>query len=248
MQSFIRVSSIVGIALVSAGCGTLYKLDVASYSNPNPELGNTYVILSGNPELPVSSPEFEEFAAQVERTIEPKGYRRVSDDEISTAALGVYLSVAIGDAAKRYHKVTTGVYEQPEGQEVTGVVSSKSGSGGGNAGQTGSVSVVRTDRPEQLTGYEQKTFATTVYTKHMNLVAIDLQQYIKDIEEVGRNQAVPKEIWSIDVETTGKPSDLSEVVPVMLAASQPFVASPTQDVVHIKMNGTDRRIGAIKGK
>lgn len=245
MQSFIRTSAIAGLALVFSGCGTLYKLDVVSYSNPNDELDNTYVILSGNPELNVNSPEFEVYASQVERAIEPKGFQRLPADDLSAAALGVYLSVAIGDASKRYHKVSTGIYERPDGEEVSAVVTPKGTSGPNTGGGVGNV--VTTPRPEQLTGYEEKTFATTVYTKHMNLVAVDLQQYINDIKEVGRNEAVPKEVWSVDVETTGKPSDLSEVLPVMLAASQPYVAHKTDDVVHVKMNGTDSRIRQIKG-
>ena len=64
---------------------------------------------------------------------------------------------------------------------------------------------------------------------------------------VGREDAVPREIWSIDIETTGKPSDLAEVVPVMLAAAQPYVGESTDDVVQVRMNGTDRRIDRIKG-
>ena len=192
----------------------------------------------------VNSPEFAAYADQVERTIEPKGYRRLPGDDISSAALGVYLTVAVGDPGKRYHKVSQGVFERPVGEEVTGVVQSST-TPSGPGGNTGNV--VSSPRPEQLTGYEQKSFATTVYTKHLNLVAVDLQQYISDIKAHGRSAAIPKEIWSIDIETTGKPSDLNEVLPVMLVAGQPYVENSTDEVVRVKIGGADKRINAIKG-
>jgi hypothetical protein len=244
MQTFIRIGSMASLTVLLFGCGTLYKLDVTAYSNPNPELDRTYVILSGSSDLNVNSPEFEVYANQVERTIEPKGYRRLPGEDISSASLGLYLTIAVGDPGKRYHKVSQGVYERPIGEEVAGLVNSADSPGGpgGNSG-----SVVSTPRPEQLTGYDQKSFATTVYTKHLNLVAVDLRQYIADIKAYGRSAAIPKEIWSIDIETTGKPSDLNEVLPVMLAAAQPYVENSTDEVVRVKIGGTDKRITAIRG-
>lgn len=245
MQTFTRIVSIASLTVLLFGCGTLYKLDVTAYSNPNPELDKTYVILSGSPDLSVNSPEFAAYADQVERAIEPKGYRRLPEEDISSAAIGVYLTATVGDPGKRYHKVAQGIYERPAGEEVSGVVQksgSPSGPGGGSTGN-----VVVSPRPEQLTGYEQKSFATTVYTKHLNLVAVDLQQYISDIKAYGRSAAIPKEIWSIDIETTGTPSDLNEVLPVMLAAGQPYVEDSTDEVVRVKIGGADKRISAIRG-
>ena len=52
---------------------------------------------------------------------------------------------------------------------------------------------------------------------------------------------------SIDIETTGQPSDLADVVPVMVAAGQPYLGASTEDVVQIKINSSDSRIAAIKG-
>ncbi len=92
---------------------------------------------------------------------------------------------------------------------------------------------VVTPTPEILAGFEETGFATTVYTKHMNLIAVDLQKYIRDIATVGRTKAVPKEIWSIDIETTGQPGDLSEAFPVMIAAAQPYLADSTEDFVQV---------------
>lgn len=252
MKSPTRIGVAAGVALALSGCGTLYTLDVTAYNNPNLELelDKTYVILSGNPDINVNSPEFQAYADQVERALSPKGYRRLTEDGVSSAALGVYVSVDVGDASKRFHKVSTAVYETPYAENSTDVLRSSGNSQAsrGGTGQQGQQPTpVNAPAREVLAGYEEAGFATTVYTKHLNLVAIDLQKYIEDIASVGRTDAVPKEVWSIDVETTGQPKNLDEVVPVMVAAGQPYVGASTEDVITVKMSETDRRIDAIRG-
>ena len=102
--------------------------------------------------------------------------------------------------------------------------------------------------PDALVGYEQSGFATTVFTKHLSIIAVDLQKYLQEIAEVGRSVAVPREIWSIDVETTGTPSELTEVVPVMIAAASPYLGDSTGDTVRVQLSESDKRVRSIKGK
>jgi len=248
MNKSLIAISISCIALTVSGCGTLYKLDVTAYNNPNIDVGTSYVILSGNPDIPVSSPEFVEYASQVERALEPKGFTRVADDDPTKAALGIYVSMAVSDPAKRYHSVQTGLYESPYADESAAAVRGSGQSGGSNPGSGGTsqAKMPASPAPEMLSGVAENSFATTVFTKHLNLVAIDLQSYIKEIAEVGREDAVPVEVWSVDIETTGQPSDLSEVFPVMVAAGQPYLGDSTDDVVQTKLSGSDQRVQHIK--
>jgi hypothetical protein len=232
-------------AIVLSGCGTLYNLQVTAHNSPNIDPGKSYVILSGNPELRVASPEFIEYANQVERALDSKGYHRVADGDLAAAALGVYVSAAISDPARRYNEVSTGMYETPYGDE-TGSQGRSGGSSSGGGGTSGQQSAPTAPAPELLSGIKNSSFATTVYTKHLNLVAVDLQKYISEINSVGREDAVPVEVWSVDVETTGQPSDLSEVFPVLVAASQPYLGDKTEDVVILKMSGSDKRVTQIK--
>lgn len=247
MHSLTRVSCAVTLAIGLSGCGTLYKLDVVAFNNPDYEIGKTYVVLSGDPNFSVDSPAFNEYANQVERALSAKGYQRVGNDELSNAALGIYLAAGISDPSKRYHEVKTGVYESPyalENQTAVTRGSSSNSSGGQSGGQTTPIPI---PREELLAGYEKAGFATTVYTKHLNLTAVDLQKFMQDIAKTGNTASAPKEIWSVEIETTGKPSNLAEVIPVMLAAGQPYIADNTKDVVRVKINESDNRIDAIRG-
>lgn len=248
MNKLLIAGSFSCLALGVSGCSTLYKLDVTAYNNPNIDVGTSYVILSGNPDIPVTSPEFAGYANQIERALEPKGYHRVTDGDLSEAALGIYVSMAVSDPAKRYHTVQRGLYESPYADESAATVRGSGQGGGGNSGSGGAsqAKMPTTPAPEMLSGVAENSFATTVFTKQLNLVAVDLQSYIKEIDAVGREKAVPVEVWSVDIETTGQPSDLSEVFPVMVAASQPYLGDSTDDVVQTKLSGSDKRVRQIK--
>ncbi len=246
MNSFIRICGMACLALNFGACGTLYTLDVYAVDDPEQEqeLEKTYVLLSANPELRIDSPEFIAYANQVEKVLATKGYERRDGEDLSTVALGIYLSADISDASKKYHTVQTGIYENSSySQDSPG----NTRSGGG--AQRGNPQAPRTPQqapPDYLAGVAETGFATTVFTKQLTLIAFDLQEYLKDIAAKGREDAVPLEVWSVDVETTGKPADLNEVVPVMVAAAEPYISDRTDDVVRVKLNGSDRRISAIK--
>lgn len=245
MNSLIRICGVAVMVLSLSACGTLYTLDVYAVNDPQQDLGKTYVLLSANPEMGVNSPEFQVYANQVEKVLETKGYERKYDDDLSSVALGIYLSANVSDPSKKYHMVQTGIYESSAYSENS--PSDVRTSGGTMPGQNPQAPATPAPPPpEMLSGYSETGFATTVFTKHLNLVAFDLQKYLKDIADKGRNEAVPSEVWSIDVETTGQPSDLNEVVPVMVAAAEPYMTTRTDDVVRVKLSGADRRISEIK--
>lgn len=238
-----RTAAGVSLAcVVLTGCGSLYKLDVIAYNNPAVTTDKDYVFLSGSPRLPLGSPEFEDYARKVEAVLDEKGYRRIDGDELSEADLGIYLALGIGPPEKRTHKVSRGMYESPLGQ---GPLEDVKNSGSGGAGG-GSPPPPPPPAPDPLlVGYEELGFKTTVYTKFTSIVAVDLQQYLRDIESLGREDAVPKEVWRVEIETTGTPSDLSEAAAVMLVGVKPYIEKSTPDVVSIKVDSSDSRVRTI---
>ena len=243
--------SIPVFAFVLSGCGTLYKLDVTAFGDPVHELGRSYVILSSNPDIDMNSPAFDAYAGQLERALAEKDYQRVPGDNLQDVALAVYLDADISDPEKRYHVVKTAMVEPAYDEAVTREAPRGSGGQGGGGGSsnraTSQTQSVEPPPPEVLTGYEKQQFATTVYEKRLSIQAIDLQRYINDVQQVGRDKAVPHEVWSVEVATTGSPSELDEVVPVMIAAAQPYLGGVKADKVRVNMNETDSRIRTIRG-
>ena len=249
MNSLTRIGGVAGLALSVTACGTLYKLDVIAHNNPDHELGNSYIILSSSPKIDIKSPEFEEYAEQLERALAMSNYHRVSDDNIDEAAIAVYLYADISEPAKRYHEVNNAVTETAYDTTSTREAQTVGGGqgGGGSQGQGSQTRSVEPPRPDVMVGYEKRQFATTVYLKHLSIQAVDLHRYAKDIDQLGRDKAIPQEIWSVEVDTTGRPSELDEVVPVMIAAAQPYIGVSTADSVRVKMGESDSRIRSIKG-
>jgi hypothetical protein len=241
MNSVLRICGVACLLLNLSACGTLYTLDVYAVNDPTKDLDKTYVLLSANAELAISSPEFQAYASQVEKALAPKGYERSDGKDLSTVALGIYISANISDPSKKYHSVQTVLRDSSANDESeSGKLRSSMGSGQNKP------MVIESLPEDDLSGASETGFATTVFTKHLNLIAFDLQKFLRDIETEGREAAVPVEIWSVDVETTGSPADLSKVVPVMVAAAEPYITERTDDVVRVKLNATDKRISAIR--
>ena len=241
MNSLLRICGVACLVLNLSACGTLYTLDIYAVNDPTQDLDKTYVVLSASPELSIDSPEFQAYADQLEKVLASKGYERSDGEDLSTVALGVYLSANIGDPSKKYHSVQTNVYQSSSNDERDPSALRPERDDGSKGPMA-----LPTQTEDSLHGVAESGFATTVFTKHLNIIAFDLQKYLQDIETEGRESAVPVEIWSVDVETTGSPADLSEVVPVMVVAAEPYIAERTDDVVRVKLNGTDKRISAIR--
>lgn len=249
MKTITQIGSAVGLALTLGACGTLYKLDVAAYRSSGDDVGNTYVILSADPTMTVNSPEFELAAGQLERALETKGFQRLSGDELTDAALGIYVSTNMSDPSKVYHQIRTPVYRAATTETLGSADRDNGGSSPTPAGgPNGYPNALPTQAPtENFEGYKTASFAKTVYTKQLNLIAVDLQRYLKDIESLGRSKASPIEVWSVDIESTGQPSNMSDAIPIMIAAAQPYIAAETGEVVRVNLSETDRRVGKIKG-
>ena len=251
MRKANQICAAVTLALSLGGCGTLYKLDVNASSVSEHDLGNQYVILSSDPRLEFGSPEFEEYAAQLERALASRNYHRVEEENADDADLAIYIYTAISDPAKRYHEVNDAIIESDYDTTTTKDAQSVGGggqSGNGSNGGSNTTRSVEPPPPDVLIGYEKRQFATTVYSKQLSVRAIDLHRYIADIEKYGREDAVPMVIWRTEVETTGSPRDLGEVIPIMIAAAQPYFGAETEDTVRVKLSDSDRRIQSIRGK
>lgn len=233
------------MSIFLSGCGTLYVLDVIAAADSSKSFAKTYILLPGSTDLDIESAEFNSYADVIERSLEPMGYVRQDVDQLSSAALGIYVSTGISNASKRVHTVSQPIVETPFPENSPSAVRSSGGSSGSGGANQPPPPVTAPTR-EVLSGYQRTGFATTVYTKYLSLTAIDLPGFAEQVARVGRENAVAATIWSIDVETTGQPSDLYEVVPVMVAGSQAYIGKTTNGYVQSKISGTDKRVRAIQ--
>ncbi len=99
----------------------------------------------------------------------------------------------------------------------TGVSSSNTYGTVSTYGNTATVNSTTTYTPTYgVTGSTTHTGTYTTFTRYMFIDALDLNEYKKTEKQ--------KQIWKTTVISTGSSGDLRRVVPVLVAASKPYVA------------------------
>lgn len=225
-----------------SGCSTLYKVDVYAESRVGGDTVGNYVIIPADADYQLGTPEFENLASLLDAALSQHGYKRQPKDKWQDAELAIYVSSDISEPGLAYRQTMSPVYEAPdyEGAPARAAVR--------NSGSQNTSTPPPPPPPPQddiLVGYEKMGFAHEIYAKSLRVVAVDLQQYLGDIAVEGASAAKPTVIWSVDVESTGSPKDMQEVLPVLIAAGQPYFGKTIDDVVRIRLADNDRRVKAL---
>ncbi len=91
-----------------------------------------------------------------------------------------------------------------------------------------------------ITGYQTYVRSATTYFRYFTLDALDLAEY-----KVTKG-IVP--LWKMTVTSTGSSNDLRLVMPVLVAASQPYLATNTERKVRVELHFDDPEVLIIKGE
>lgn len=83
-----------------------------------------------------------------------------------------------------------------------------------------------------------KTEIVDENTRWMNLTAIDMSVF--------RKTKKVSEVWTVDVASTGDSDDLRYIMPMMLAACEPYIGRQTEAQIYIEMSPNDERIERIR--
>ena len=235
----------LGVCL--SGCSTLYKVDVYATSEAEGDQTGNYVIVPADSDYQYGNPEFEQLVSLLDAALTQQGYARHDKDDWQSADIAIYVSSDVSEPGRVYRQVSAPVYEPPIAEappprNAGGASQSTSSSGGSTSSQPMPVPIPQEDR---LIGYTKMGFSHEVYAKTLRVVAVDLQQYLGDIAKQGAQAAKPRELWRVDIESTGSPKDMQRVLPVLVAAGQPWFGRATDDTVHVRLTENDRRVTAL---
>lgn len=145
MAGVARLSRWVPLLLLglTAGCKTTYVLDVDALSTPGAEIYKTYIIVSGDKNIPPDDLQFLEFSKYLQRGLELQGYEPADKDQ---ADIVIALSYKISKPQLRIGTYDTPTYGYQYGygyyRPVYGV-----------------------------TGYETEVYSYEVYIHTMKLIA-----------------------------------------------------------------------------
>ena len=226
-----------------AGCqtGPNYYVNVSSITAPEVQSGLTYKVWPSNNEVKATDLQFREYAAQVSRALESRGFIPAANG--ASPDVIAFLDYGIGAPQTR-----TGSYSMPVyGQ--TGVASSTTTTTGtatanrfGNTVYgTGSAISTTTNTPQYgIVGATTQVYTYTEYTRYINVDAYFTSRWEQEKE------LVPA--FTTEIVSTGSSGDLRKLFPIMLAGSLEHIASTTQGYVPITMVESDPRIAMLLGQ
>lgn len=217
--------------VVLAGCAAPFFADVNSYRDNTDHPGTRYVIVSAIKDVGEGDLQFREAAGYLERALASKGYIRV--EEPAGADLAVCMLYGIGDPTEQYYSFSSPVWGQ-----TGGGTSSFTAHTVGTFGSSRTTGTVTQQPTYGVVGYQSAVGSYTSFTRFLSVTAIDLRVFA-DKKEI-------KEVWKTEVTSTGSSGDLRRVLPILVAASQPYLATNTRKSVPVRLTEGSKSVLAIK--
>ena len=231
MKAFIKI---LALTLVLSGCANAphFEVYVDSISSPVSQELKRYVLFPINKGVSVDDLQFQEYSSYVHRALSTQGF--IKADDITDANIAIFLAYGIGEP-----KTNQYTYSLPT-WGITGVSSSNTYGTVNTYGNRATVNATTTYTPTYgVTGSTTHTGTYTTFTRYMVLDALDLNE-TKKTEKY-------KQIWKTTVMSTGSSGDLRKVLPILVAASKPYVAKNTGQKLLINLKEQDQAVLDVKG-
>ena len=237
-MKLIKISSVLLIILLS-GCSTLsnigkvrFGVAVDSFASGEASSKKTYMLLPGNQGITEADLEFQEYGAYLKRVMEAKGYIYTTSKE--DADLVVYLAYGIGDPETYQY-----AYSLPEWGH-TGYLSSRTYvAQTGDDGEKTYRSYTTFTPTYGFRGYSTYLDTETAYRRFAVITAYDYEQFKKDKKEV--------QLWKTTIASMGTSDDLRRIFPVLMAASETYLATDTGHKVYLTIYEDDDTVLNVKG-
>jgi hypothetical protein len=200
--------------------GASVKVDINSYADDNALNFKKYLLLPSDENISADSLEYREFSSYIVKVLSEKGFSQVND--ISSADLVVFFSYGIGEPKLEYSTRLI-----PQWGQV-GVISNTTGSVYG-AGNYAGFSSTTTHTPQYgLTGFTQQVTARTVYSRYFTLFAYSISNQSTESRSLS-------EVWRLVADSTGNSNDLRFILPMMVAASQDYIAKNSRRKISVNI-------------
>lgn len=226
----LRTLPIVLAALLLGGCATTYLVKVDSIAEAGTAIKDIkYVFTSGMSDVKTDDLYFREFAALFHRILAAKGYTEVSKP--TDANIEISLSYGTSSGHNEIYSYTRPLYHMSGGERIS-YKEVKTDADGKKYETTGTVYVpVRT----QVIGYTTELNSQTLYAHFAVLEANALV-----------NGEAGKQTWKTTLRLTNPSNDLRRLLPYMVTAAGPHVASNTGALQSIELKHDDPRVSGAR--
>jgi hypothetical protein len=243
LLSLIRISALLLITAVLGACGTLYKLEINAMNSGQSDPHGKYVLLPSDEKTPESDPEFQKYAAMVERGLSEHSLNRLPVERIAESDIAIVVGFGVDDPEIIGTTSKVPMFQTQSSSEAEDGPGESGPRSGGQQGASAPTGVVDAPPTQKLLGTQEYTFVRTVYWRDLSLRAVPVEN--RSLSDLDRQ--ITRSVWAVSVESLGTSTDLDEVLPVLVVAAMPYVGANLTEPALEKINGTDRRIKAIAG-
>ncbi|MEK6263163.1 MAG: hypothetical protein AABP62_31685 [Planctomycetota bacterium] len=227
----------LAIVLVCLSCSTaptvpVFQVRVSSLVDPDRTPGRSYVLLPSAEGIDLEDLQFREFARYVAGALERQGFTRAPD--FSKADVAVFLAYGIGDPQLQTYTYTVPVYGQTGGG--TSTLNLSTYGAGGYSTTSGTITTLPRYGP---VGSQSVTQSNVTYFRYLFLDAIDLRAF--------RESQKVLSVWRTNVTSNGSSGDLRLVLPILVAASEQYIAVNTGKQVEVDLREGDPRVQKVRG-
>ncbi|KPK14272.1 MAG: hypothetical protein AMK69_29185 [Nitrospira bacterium SG8_3] len=233
-MSWHRLTMIL-VALFLVGCSPKIAVRIDSIVAQGTVLqGRNYILYSGMTGTSVDDLYFREYGTYFLEVLKRNGYRQVNQPE--DADLAIYFSYGITGGTEVHYTYTRPVYAIVGGETVD-IRETETDAAGGKIKTTKTVTIPSTSR---VVGVETRRESYTVFTAHAVLEAKEIHGTKAQTDNSMQT------LWQTTITTTSKLDDLRRIMPVMAAASVPFVGKNTGEIVTVKLRDRDAQVLDMK--
>jgi hypothetical protein len=234
----LAVFALLSVVLFLSGCAAMgagrlaFAVEVSSLAAPGASARQTYVVLPGNEGIEAGDLLFREFATQVSRVLDSRGF--FPADDADKADLAVVLFYGIGDP-----KVTQYTYALPVWGQ-TGISSAYTSGVVRSMGNTTTYSGSTTYNPSYgVTGYTTHVGSVTTYFRYADIIGYDLKRFRDTNQQI--------QLWKTSITSTGSSGDIRRIFPIMIGAATPYLAKDTGMSLEFTLYEDENRVKFVKG-
>jgi hypothetical protein len=226
---FLAPSFLLLLGLTS-GCGTLVTVD--SLVKPGAK-SISYELRNTNPELESDSLRYKEGADYVRTALSARGIFEAPPGVKPDVIVSVEFDISPPQI--RREKVLEPITKTVKGQPHYVLEAVGTDANGNIVNRM--VTVYGPDQ-EVITGYRDAFITSTVYEKHLKMVAHEASP--------SAESGPAREIWLVDVTSEGESRDLRKQLPLLVAASIDFIGEDSKGQKNIRIKDQDADVRFIK--
>jgi hypothetical protein len=226
--------TIIFIAALLVGCSPKISVRIDSIVDQMEPFGEKrYVLYSAVQGISVDDLYFREHSGYFREMLKQQGYLEVRDRE--NADVAIYFDYGISGGRVIHSTYTRPVYATVSGETIDVTETHTDASGKTTSKTTKSVFI---PSRQYVVGMSTERKSYTVYTAHAVLEAKEIKQ--------GDNTKDGPTLWRTVITTTSKLDDLRRLMPMLAAASAPYLGKNTRGMKTVDLRENDDRVLEMK--